>query len=346
MKMSRAVEYVFFFVLLVGSALLVWAVFSPFVAAFALALIVVTVCYPMYSWLEGKVWRSKRSLAALLATSLVVILVIAPLVFLTTVFIKEFSGLYESLNSGQTLMVDRYLVKVENWIASYVPEFELSITTYVKEFSGWLIKNMGTIFAGTVSTLFLLFITLLTIYYGFKDGQTLIKFLLKVSPLKDKDDLRIISRLAVAIRSVATGVLLVSILQGLSVGIGFAVFDIPQALLWGAVTALISLIPGIGTIVIMIPAIAYLALAGSTLSALGLAVWGLVAVILIDNIIGPYLMSRGNNLHPLLMLTSVLGGLSLFGPIGFILGPVVVTLFIVLLEIYSQYMVKSKKVKP
>ena len=103
------------------------------------------------------------------------------------------------------------------------------------------------------------------------------------------------------------------------------------------------MIPGFGTLVIMVPGIIFLFLAGSPVAAAGLLVWTITTVIVVDNIIGPYLMSRGNNLHPFIILISVLGGISTFGPIGFIVGPVIVTLFIVLLEIYNQYILKEKK---
>jgi predicted PurR-regulated permease PerM len=88
----------------------------------------------------------------------------------------------------------------------------------------------------------------------------------------------------------------------------------------------------------MVPAVAYLVYTGAIGNAIGLAIWGVAAIIIVDNFIGPQLMSRGSNLHPFIVLVSVLGGVSLFGPIGFILGPVCISLFMVLLEIYGVYM--------
>jgi predicted PurR-regulated permease PerM len=93
----------------------------------------------------------------------------------------------------------------------------------------------------------------------------------------------------------------------------------------------------------MVPGILYLFFTGSLGAAIGLLIWMTLTIIIVDNIIGPQLMSRGNNLHPFIVLTAVLGGISTFGPIGFIVGPVIVTLFIVLLEIYNQYLVKDKR---
>jgi predicted PurR-regulated permease PerM len=93
-----------------------------------------------------------------------------------------------------------------------------------------------------------------------------------------------------------------------------------------------------------VPAIIYLFLVGNTVSAVALLFWSVLIVGLVDNIVGPYLMGRGNNMHPFVILISVLGGIALFGPLGFIVGPVITTLFFVLLEIYNQYIVKDRAV--
>jgi len=94
----------------------------------------------------------------------------------------------------------------------------------------------------------------------------------------------------------------------------------------------------------MLPIIAILFFTGDVFIGVGLLIWAVTIVGLVDNLLGPYLMSRGNNMHPFIILISVLGGLSLFGPIGFLVGPVVVTLFLVLLEIYNQYIVQDQRI--
>jgi predicted PurR-regulated permease PerM len=112
------------------------------------------------------------------------------------------------------------------------------------------------------------------------------------------------------------------------------IFDIPAPAVWGAVAAIAAFIPGIGTSLVIVPGIIYLLLTGNTAYAIGLAIWGAVAVGLIDNVLGPHLVNKGVHIHPFLILVSVLGGLSTFGPIGFILGPLVLALLFALLEVY------------
>lgn len=343
MPISRVVEYVFFFLVLAGVGYLVWQVLSHFVSALALSVIIVTICYPLYEWIEARVYRNNRSLAAALSTLIVVFLIVLPLIFISTVFVRELVNFYQTLGAGQEFALEQKLVEFESMIQVYLPEFELNLTEQIKQSAEWIVGNIGKVFAGTVSTIFVVLIALIGSFYFFRDGRDFIRIFIKISPLPDGEDDIILTRLAQAVRSVATGVLLVSLIQGVSAAVGFSIFGIDRAVLWGAIGAIMAMIPGLGTLAIMVPGIIYLFISGAPLAGIGLAVWMLVSIVLIDNMVGPYLMSRGNSLHPFIILTSVLGGITTFGPIGFIIGPVIVTLFIALLEMYNQYMGNERR---
>lgn len=343
MSISRVVEYAFFFVILAGAGYLVWQVLSPFVTALALSVIIVTICYPLYERIQARVYKRNKSLAAGLTTLLVVFIVVLPLVLISSLFVKELVSFYQTLGAGQELTIEKYVLSLESAVQVYLPGFELNLTEQIRQSAEWLARNIGAIFAGTVSTIFMVLISLIGSFYFFRDGREFLKIAIKISPLPDSDDEIIFSRLAKAVRSVATGTVLISLIQGVLAAVGFAIFGIDRAVLWGAVAAVLAMIPGFGTFTVMVPGIIFLSLTGAPTAAIGLTIWTVVTVIVVDNILGPHLMSRGNNLHPFIMLTSVLGGISTFGPIGFIVGPVIVTLFIVLLEVYNQYIAKDKK---
>ena len=125
-----------------------------------------------------------------------------------------------------------------------------------------------------------------------------------------------------------------ALIQGILTAVGFTFFGIPNATLWGSVAAITALIPGIGTALVLLPAILYLYFSGETLFAVGLLLWGMTAVGLVDNFLGPKLASYGMRLHPFLILLSVFGGVGFFGPLGFLLGPLVLSLLFALIEIY------------
>lgn len=332
--MNRIVEYVFFFGFMAIVAYIVWQMMAPFISALALSAIIVTICYPLYQRIVKRMPKQNETLAALATTVLVLIVVILPIVYISSSLVNEAVSIYNIANNGN-VGFENSLLRFEATLQQYAPGVQIDGVEYIKQATSWLAGNVGAIFSGTASTLFLFFIAMIGSFYLFRDGREFTKKLVVVSPLPDDQDELILQRLSKAVRSVAMGTVLVALIQGTLTGFGMWVFGFERAVLLGLVAAFGALIPSVGTSIIFIPAILYLVITGSYLTAIGLSIWGMLAVGLIDNLLGPYLMSRGNTLHPFIVLLSVLGGISVFGPIGFIVGPVVVSLFVVLLELYT-----------
>ena len=330
----KFLEYTFFFIILAGSGYLVWQLFTPFIGAIALAAIIVTICYPLYERILKHAPRKNKGIAAFVALISIVVLVFLPLVILSSFILREALSVYALFDSAKHLSFIDSLNTIERTVQTIIPNFNVNVAAIAQQTTGFIAEHLVSIFAGTASTLFLTFITLISVYYFFRDGKYFTEYLIRLSPLKDSDDKLILARLATAVRSVAFGTVFVAILQGIVTTIGLVLFGFDRAILWGCLAAIGALIPGVGTSIVIIPAIAYLFFTGAHVAALGLTLWGAFAVGLIDNTLGPYVMSRGNKIHPLLILFSVLGGILLFGPIGFILGPVILSLFLVLLEMY------------
>jgi len=343
MRISRVVEYVFFFGLLLIAGYVVWLIMAPFLSAIALSVIIVTICYPLYERIKRHTPRQNKTIAAFLSTLIVLILIVLPLVLISSLVVRELITFYNELGAGG-VSIDSTIVTIESTIQAFVPGFEIDLYQQLLASAQWFTGNLGAIFAGTISTIFVFFISLIGSFYFFRDGREFLQILIKASPLPDSEDKVIFRRMGRAVRSVATGTLLVALIQGTLASIGFSLFGIERAILWGSVASVGALMPGIGTSIVTIPAIIYLFLTGHIFSAVGLIIWAILIVGLVDNLIGPYLMGRGNDMHPFIILIAVLGGISLFGPVGFIVGPVVVTLFLVLLEIYNQYIVRDQRV--
>jgi predicted PurR-regulated permease PerM len=344
MKLSRVVEYVFFFGLLFMAGYMVWLIMAPFVGALALAAIIVTICHPLHERIQKKVPYENRTLAAFITTMLVLVVIVIPLILISSLVVREVVSFYQELDTGG-LSIQSSITQLEATIQRYIPAFEVDLTKQIQLSAEWFTGNLGAIFAGTVSTVFAFFIALIGSFYFFRDGKELLELVIKASPLPDDEDRVILNRLGRAIRAVATGTVLVALIQGSLVAIGFTLFGIERAILFGSIASVGALMPGVGTTIVTAPAIIYLFITGDTVNAIGLTVWSVLIVGFVDNLIGPYLMGRGNNMHPFIILIAVLGGLALFGPIGFVVGPVVVTLFLVLLELYNQYIVKESSIK-
>jgi predicted PurR-regulated permease PerM len=199
----------------------------------------------------------------------------------------------------------------------------------------WLLQNIGPVFSNVAIIALDLFVLLIALYFLLRDGDALRKVIVAISPLKDAYDDIVIQKLERAVNSVVRGSISVGLVQGALTAIGLAIFGVPNPILWGTVAAIVALIPGIGTSLVLIPSILYLFFTGATAAAVGLLAWGFIAVGLVDNVLGPKLVGRGVQFHPFLILLSILGGVSFFGPIGFLLGPLTLSLLLAVLEIYA-----------
>ena len=329
-------ELYFLLILLVGIFILAFFIFKPFLYALILAIVFATVFEPLHKKILAMT-RERKGLSALLATVAVLVVVIAPLTFLGIQIFQEATGLYSSLvSNGNATDLPRgiggYLQSLTRF--SPVPIDSPDFSQYLKQGLNWLLQHLGPLFANVAQVMVSVFIFLVALYYLFKDGRKLKAAVVALSPLQDIHDETIFNKLALAINSVIKGNLTVALIQGILTAVGFAIFGAPNATLWGSLAAITALIPGIGTALVLLPAILYLYFSGETLSAVGLLVWGVTAVGLVDNFLGPKLASRGMRLHPFLILLSILGGIGFFGPLGFLLGPLVLSLLFTLFEIY------------
>lgn len=338
---EKLVEHVFFFTLLAAVGYLAWLLVFPFMPALVLSAIIATVCYPFYIRVY-RLFGNRAGLASLVTTFLVFLLVIVPLGLVGYLIFNEAAAFYAAVGAGKSISIAPTLMFAQDLIDRFVPNANIDVTTYAKEGAGWIASSMGAVFASTASLILMLLIAFIGLYYLFKDGERLVKNLIRISPLPDKADAKILDRLARSVRSVLAGSLAVGLIQGVLTAIGFTIFGVPQAVLWGMVAAIAALIPAVGTSLVFIPTVAFLVIAESYGSAAGVAAWGVVIVGLVDNFLGPYLVSRGATLHAFLVLVSALGGLSVFGPVGFILGPVIMSFLIALLEVYESYISVAK----
>jgi predicted PurR-regulated permease PerM len=138
----------------------------------------------------------------------------------------------------------------------------------------------------------------------------------------------------------------IALLQGVIAGVGFFLFGLPNPALWGSTAAISALIPGVGTSLVLIPAVIYVMIFGSPVQGIGLLLWSLLAVGLVDNLLGPRLMRKGAKIPQFAIFIAVMGGLAVFGPLGFVIGPLVFSLLFTLLDIYSSLRDLARKDVP
>lgn len=344
MKYQKSQIY-FFFVFFAIVFVLAFLVFRPYFGILLLSTTFAVIFAPLHriildfmlkhiKWKEGEI---ARMIAALLTLIIFIIILLGPLTFLGFQLVTEIRILYSNITTEESIeYLGGVLNYIENNLGIYIPDFSGNFSSYLQQTLQWLVKNVGSLFQGVGSLLLGIFLSLLAFYYLLKDGHKLKNFFIKISPLPDKDDKKILEKMKSAINSVIRGSLAVAIIQGFLTGLGFTIFGIPNPTLWGSFAVMAALIPTIGTTLVLIPGIVYLFLTGDLFSALGLLVWGMTAVGLVDNLLGPHLMKKGVPIHPFLILMSVLGGLNFLGPVGFLVGPLIISLLYALFDIYAE----------
>jgi predicted PurR-regulated permease PerM len=330
---THRLQHYFFFILVVTTILLLVAIFYPFLGSVTLGATFAVLFQPLYSFILRLV-RGQESVAAFLTSTFILLMVIAPLALFGYQIFVEARQLYFDVNTTHDDLPTFLRSFNAERLDSIPPWLALRIDQYVQQALENFLQRLGGIFSEVAHVMLSLFISLLALYYLLKDGSRLRHAIIKISPLFDRYDKQIFSRLHNAVTSVVFGSLAIAALQGAASGAGLFLFGIPNAAFWGAVGIVAALVPTVGTALVIAPATFYLLLKNDVVAAIGLVLWGVTAVGLIDNILGPKLIERGLHIHPFLILLAVLGGLTIFGPIGFLIGPLILSLSFALLDIY------------
>ncbi len=330
-------ELVFFWILFATVGLLAFSIMSPYFNALFIAGVFSVAFHPVYRRMRT-FFKKSETLAALLTVIVVLVVILVPLVFLSMILFQEVVDIYGGLQQPGSVIaqLDHHASLFETFVRGFAPKFQFKF-----DFSGyavagldWAEHNLDRFFSGILEFAFETLLVVIAMFFFLRDGEKLREFAVKWSPLSDAYDEGIITKLVVAISSVVKGSLTTAVVQGTLVGIGFAIFAIPNPVLWGVAATIAALTPILGTAIITVPTGVMLILAGNLHSGIGILVWAVVPVGLIDNFLDPYFYGKGINVHPLLILLSVVGGLVYFGPMGFLAGPIILTFFFALLEIY------------
>ncbi len=328
---AKPSERYFFFGLLLATIIFTFFVFQPFLIIIILGACFAVVLQPVYNMFRKIAFPSW--LSSLLTVLLFITLVLGPLFGIAVLIFNQSRSLYTSLTQGGIPSIENLNNSLQKILPSGV---NINLTQKVNDLLGSLVNNIGSIFGATLTTLLSLLLTLLAIFYLLKDGVGWKNSLLALSPLSNDDNEKIMRRMSMVINGVVKGYLLIALLQGILMGIGFYIFSLPSPALWGVLTSVAALIPTPGTALVAVPAIIFLFVSGNTAGAVGLLVWFAAQVVVMDNFVSPRIIGRKVNIPPFLILFSILGGLFMLGPVGILLGPLSVSLLYVLISIYRS----------
>lgn len=326
------------FIVLVG-----WMV-SPFLNLLAFAFIAAIIFYPINKWLVGKI--KSPSLASFLTLLLILLFIAVPLAFFGRLLVAELAGLYNRYRAG-VLVLDRsaFVQGLPEQVVIFLENLNRGINNYVGAFAGRVFSSLTEVLSNVARFFLSVFMFFFITFFLLRDGKKLLDVLKEVLPIAGHQQSQITNKIISSVNGVVKGAFLIALIQGVVATVGYFIFQIPQPVIWGALTVLAALIPNVGTSIALVPAVLYLAITGQSSQAIGMAIWGVIAVGLVDNIVGPRLISGSTRLHPVLVLLSVVGGLQLFGILGFLIGPILMSVFVAMIDIYRtdfQDYLKSK----
>lgn len=335
-----------FLLVVLGTVLyFVGRILQPFFPALAWAAILATVFYPVYEWLRRFLHR--RELASAVCCVLLTVAIILPVLSLLFLMASESVKAYKSLESVIGSGVPAKIAAIHNSSAYQhledylrglgLPEPDLGATAMraVQAASRFLVEHSAAVLSGFMNFIVQLFVMLFGLYYLFLRGPQILRELRGLVPFRPEYEERIIQKFTGVVHATFTGSLAVALIQGALGGLGFLVFGISSPLLWGAAMALMSLVPVVGTALIWGPVVVFYLVTGSAIKGLLMLVVFGVAVGSVDNILKPVLIQRGMEIHTFWVFVSVIGGLSVFGFLGLVLGPFLFTVLVSLLEIYK-----------
>lgn len=343
----------FFIALFIAIAALAFWVAKPFINALLASAVVAYVFYPIYNWLGRFI--KYRNLRAALVSAFIVLLFIGPLFLVIESAAPDARYVYirakQKILTGEILDVtcpvgkETTLCRLSNSIQELVRNPD--VRYYLEDVAGKGTNFIITKISGVVLALpiiFLnLFVTFFAVFYFLRDGKQLVDHIKNLLPIRPKHREHIFQKLQDTTHAVVYGSLVIAIIQGALGGLGFWFFGVSSPLLWGVVMALFALVPFVGTAIIWLPAGLVMLAAGSSegnpalvWKGIGLLLYGFFIISGIDNILKPQLIGDRAGVHPVLILIGVLGGLAVFGFAGFIIGPLVLAVFKVFLDIYQR----------
>jgi predicted PurR-regulated permease PerM len=318
-----------------------WLMLLPFVNVLAWASVLVILFHPIHQRLVT-LTRSP-GWSALLSTVIVIAVILIPLTLLTLVVAKEVGdvaknvgGFFRSLLDPSSPVIGRVMA----WLGRYFDASHLDPQEYLLE----RLKNISEAIAGrtlgllggVVGVIVQALFTVFTMYYLFRDGDRIYDAILKAIPLDVAETRKIFDRTHEVIHASVYGVIVIAMVQGTLGGLAFAALGLPSPVVWGVVMFFLSMIPMVGSSVIWIPTAIYLGMSGHWGKALALALWGALVIGTVDNFLRPKLVGERARLHELLIFFSVLGGLQIWGPLGLVLGPVIIAVTLALFDIFKR----------
>ncbi|MFN0161906.1 MAG: AI-2E family transporter [Burkholderiales bacterium] len=317
----------------------------PFYGSILWGTILALLFAPVYRALLPRL-RQRRTLAALSTVLIVLLLVVLPAVLIGMALAREagavvarlqsgeleparyFRGVFEALPAGVTTWLDRFgLVDFET--------LQQRLTEALAQASRFIATQALGIGQDTFKFILQLFVTLYLTFFLIRDGEALSRAMRSAIPLAAAHQAELLAKFAVVLRATVKGNLLVAALQGLLGGLAFWFLGVQGGMLWAVAMAFLSLVPAVGSALVWIPVALYFLASGALWQGFALAAWGVFVIGMVDNLLRPLLVGKDTRLPDYVVLITTLGGMSVFGINGFVLGPTIAAMFVAVWHIHG-----------
>lgn len=323
-----------------------YVVIKPYLIQIFLAFVLFFAGKPLYRRL---VWlfRGQRALAAFCACALLALLITLPLFALVNILAKQALELYSAVSAGpksdqvwQQISGKWDFLKASlEHLGLPLPEqanLEQVVQSVLSQVSQFMYTNTIALVRGFTSYLLNLLLILFIAFFMFLQGDRFIEEIKKLSPLDEAHNQEILLVTERTIKATLWSTLIVALVQGILGGTGFFFFRVPDPVFWGAMMTVASILPVVGPGIIWLPGSVYLYFRGDLGLALGLFLWGALIISTVDNLLRPILIRGAESTSTVLIFLSILGGVTYFGLVGFILGPLLLSFLLSLLRIYQS----------
>ena len=334
---------IFFFLIFSVTGGMVFFVMQPFLTSLLVAAVLATLFHGTYRFFL-RISGNRCVISASGILFLVAFLVIIPILILAMLVVGEATSALSAFSSGEyslgeIMRTAQSKLSALPYVGEALSSQNIQITDMlggVSRGSGALISFLQALYGGVAGLILWIFTLFFTLFYLLIDGERVVNFLKRMSPLSDRDDEELMRDFASMSRAVIKGSLAVALLQGVVGGIGVATAGVSSPAIWGALMGFFSLIPAVGSGIVWFPMGLWLLFSGDVWQGVFLLAFGVGIVSTIDNLLRPKLVGRDTQIHPLLVFFSTLGGIALFGIVGLLIGPIVVSFFLALIRIYAR----------
>lgn len=343
---SRNLTLWFFLACFIISIFMLGWLLLPFFSIIVMAAVISGIFYPIYRFFCGKD-RVRPPLSSFLTCVLIFLMLFIPIIFFVGILTQEALGLYqlakEAVSNDQIINLlkgSRVLERINRPLGNFNititgEQLQQAISEVGKELGLFLFEQSRLIAGNTFSFIVDFFFMLLVIFYLLIDGQKLISYIIDISPLPTEQEEKLIQKFNDMAGAILVGNGISGLIQGIAGGVLFWIFGLQSAFLWGVIMGLLAFLPIIGIGAVMIPAAIFLMLKGRIGAGIFFIVFYFILSGGIEYIFKPRLVGHRVQMHTLLVFLAIIGGLKLFGILGIIYGPLVVTAFLTLADIYQ-----------